>query len=45
VKTQNGASKTMSEIDDKNWVEEQFVSSHAFHRTSGERVQKTIVGE
>jgi hypothetical protein len=45
AKTQNGASKIMSEIDDKNWIEEQFIFSQAFHRTPDERVQKTITKE
>jgi hypothetical protein len=40
---QNGTSKTTSEIDDKNRLKEQFISSHTFHRTSGGRVQKITV--
>jgi hypothetical protein len=28
--------------NDKNWVKEQFISSQAFHRTHGERVQKNL---
>jgi hypothetical protein len=36
----NGASKTTCEIDDKNRLEKQFISSQAFHRTSGGRVWK-----
>jgi hypothetical protein len=43
AKTANGDSKTMCEIDDKNQIEEQFISS--FHRSSGGRVQKITVGE
>jgi hypothetical protein len=31
TKTQNGASKTTSEINDKNQIEEQFISSQVFH--------------
>jgi hypothetical protein len=45
AETQNGASKTTSEIDKKNWIEEQFISSQAFHRTPGERVWETTAGE
>jgi hypothetical protein len=33
------------EIDDKNQIEEQFISSQAFHRTTGGRVQEITVGE
>jgi hypothetical protein len=33
----------MSEIDDKNWIEEQFISSQIFHRTLGGRVQEITV--
>jgi hypothetical protein len=36
---------TTSEIDDKNRIEEQFISSQVFHRTLGGRVQKTTAGE
>jgi hypothetical protein len=45
VETQNGASKTMSEINDKNQIEEQFISSQVFHRTSGGRFQETTAEE
>jgi hypothetical protein len=31
----------MSEIDDENRIEKQFISSHAFHRTTDGRVRKT----
>jgi hypothetical protein len=31
----------MCEIDDKNRIEERFISSHAFHRTTGGRVEKS----
>jgi hypothetical protein len=34
----NGASKTTSEINDKNWIKEKFISSQVFHRTPGARV-------
>jgi hypothetical protein len=40
VETQNGASKTTCEIDDKNRIEEQLISSQTFYRTTGGRVQK-----
>jgi hypothetical protein len=43
--TQNGASKTMTEIDDKNWIKEQFMFSQVFHRTPGVCVQKITEGE
>jgi hypothetical protein len=43
AETRNSAGKTTSEIDDKNQIEEQFISSQAFHRTFGGRVQKTTV--
>jgi hypothetical protein len=43
TKIRNGASKTTSEIDDENQIKKQFISSHAFHRTSGGHVQKIIV--
>jgi hypothetical protein len=43
VETRNGASKTMCEIDDKNWTEEQFKSLQAFYRTTGRRVQEITV--
>jgi hypothetical protein len=38
--TQNGASKTTSEIDDKNQIKNRFISSQTFNRTPDERVQK-----
>jgi hypothetical protein len=40
VETQNGASKTTCEIDDKNRIEEQLISSQTFYRTTSGRVQK-----
>jgi hypothetical protein len=43
MKTRNGASKTTSEIDDKNQIEEQFISSQSFHRTPDGRVRKITV--
>jgi hypothetical protein len=43
--TRNGASENAREIDDKNQIKTQFVSSQIFHRTPGERVQKTTAGE
>jgi hypothetical protein len=41
--TLNDASKTMSEIDDKIRIEEQFISSQAFHRITYGRVRETAV--
>jgi hypothetical protein len=38
-------SKTTCEIDDKNQIEEQFMSSQTFHRTLGERIRKITVKE
>jgi hypothetical protein len=35
----------MFEIDNKNQIEKQFISSQAFHQTAGGRVQKLTVGE
>jgi hypothetical protein len=32
-------------MDDKNWIKEQFISSQAFHRTAGGRIQKIILRE
>jgi hypothetical protein len=43
--TRNGASENTCEIDDKNQIKTQFVSSQIFHRTPGGRVQKTTAGE
>jgi hypothetical protein len=45
TKTRNGASKTSCEIDDKNQLKKQFISSQVFHRTPGGRVQKITVKE
>jgi hypothetical protein len=45
TKTQNNAGKTTCEINDKNWIEEQFISSQVFHRTPGGRVRKITTGE
>jgi hypothetical protein len=41
----NGTNKTTSEINDKNRLKEQFISSHVFHRTPGGRVKKIIAEE
>jgi hypothetical protein len=41
----NGASKTTSKIDDKNQIEEHYISSQAFHRTPGVHVRETIIEE
>jgi hypothetical protein len=35
----------MSEIDDENWIEKQFISSQVFHRTSGGRIRETTAEE
>jgi hypothetical protein len=35
----------MSEIDDKNRIEEQFISLQTFHRTPGGRVREITVRE
>jgi hypothetical protein len=45
METQNGASKTTREINDKNRLEKQFISSQAFHRTPGGRVRETTAEE
>jgi hypothetical protein len=34
----------MCKIDDENRIEEQFISSYAFHRTPGGRVREIIAG-
>jgi hypothetical protein len=35
----------MSKIDDKNWIEKQFISSQVFHQTLGGHGQETTAGE
>jgi hypothetical protein len=45
MKAQRGANKTTREIDDKDRLEKQFISSQAFHRTRGRRARKTTAGE
>jgi hypothetical protein len=45
VKAQGGANKTTREIDDKDRLEKQFISSQAFHRTPGRRARETTAGE
>jgi hypothetical protein len=45
METWNGASKTTCEIDDKNRLIKQIISSQAFHRTAGGRVQETTAEE
>jgi hypothetical protein len=37
--------KTPCKIDNKNQIEERFMSSQVFHRTTGGRVQKITAGE
>ncbi len=41
----NDAGKTTYDIDDKNRIEKQFMSSQVFHRISGGRVQKITTRE
>jgi hypothetical protein len=41
----NGACKTTSEIDDRNQLKIRFISSQAFHRTSGGCVQEITTRE
>jgi hypothetical protein len=45
AETRNGARKTSCEIDDRNQLEKQFISSQVFHRTPGGRDQKTTAEE
>jgi hypothetical protein len=45
AETRNDASKTTREIDDKNQLKKQFISSQSFHRTPGGRVRETTAGE
>jgi hypothetical protein len=45
VETRIGVSKTTCEIDNKNRIEEQFISSQAFHRTPGGRVREITTRE
>jgi hypothetical protein len=45
MKARKDASKITRGINDKNSTQKQFISSQIFHRTPGERVQKTIVEE
>jgi hypothetical protein len=45
TETRNGASKTTREIDDKNRLKKQFISSQVFHQTPDGRVQKISVEE
>jgi hypothetical protein len=45
VETQNGTGKDPSDTDDKNQIENRFISSHTFHRTSDERVQEITAEE
>jgi hypothetical protein len=45
METHNSASETTCKINDKNQIEEQLISSQAFHRTPGGRIQKITAGE
>jgi hypothetical protein len=45
VEIQNDAGKTTYKINDKNQIEEQFISSQIFHRTPDGRIQKITTGE
>jgi hypothetical protein len=45
AEARNDASRTTREIDDKNRLEKQFITSQAFHRTPGGRVRETTAGE
>jgi hypothetical protein len=45
AETQIGVSQNTSEIDDKNRIKEQFISSQAFHRITGGRVREIIAEE
>jgi hypothetical protein len=42
---QHYAGKNSCEINDKNQIKEQYISSQAFHRTPGGRVQEFTMGE
>jgi hypothetical protein len=42
---EHSVNETTREIDNKNRLEKQFVSSQAFHRTPGGRVRETTAGE
>jgi hypothetical protein len=43
MKTQIDAGKNTCEIDHKNQIKEQHISSQLFHRTPSGRVRKTTV--
>jgi hypothetical protein len=45
AKTRSGASKITCEIDNKNRIEEQFISSQSFHQTPGGRVREITAKE
>jgi hypothetical protein len=45
AKTKINVGKIMCEIDDKNRIEELFISSQAFHQTTAGRVQKITAKE
>jgi hypothetical protein len=43
--TRINVSKNTCEIDDRNRIKEQYICSHAFHRTTGGSVRKVTVEE
>jgi hypothetical protein len=45
AETQDGSGKDPSKTDNENQIENRFVSSQAFHRTSGGHVRKITTGE
>jgi hypothetical protein len=45
METRIGGSRNTCEIDDKNQIEEQFISSQAFHRTPGGCIREITAGE
>jgi hypothetical protein len=45
METHINVDKTTCEINDKNRIEEEFISSQIFHRTPGGRIQKITTEE
>jgi hypothetical protein len=45
AETQNGTNKDTCEINDKNQIKEQYISSQAFYQTPDGRVREITVGE